>query len=167
MLAFKEKLTSIVGVPAQNTLSGITFQKNIPLFYFLLIGGTDSGQIHVRDVRDVGRQIFVLQAHGAAITAVQMNNTGEKFITGSVMGDIKVWEVLYSPSGLTDSFLKNTSSIDGKKVHMKLIPIFLISTLAYPEQIAGLNDFTSIAFAQKDRKVCSIKQNGNEYSILF
>jgi WD40 repeat protein len=160
-------MTCIVGVPVQiDALSSITFQNGIPLLYFLLIGGTDSGQILIRDIRDGGIQTFVSQAHGAAVTAVQMDTSGKKFITGSVMGNIKVWGVVYSPSALADPFLKNTLSIDGKNVYIRLVPIFEVSTQGSPEKIAGLNDFTSIAFAQKDRKVCSIKQKGDEYGIL-
>ncbi|KAJ3043529.1 WD repeat-containing protein 87 [Rhizophlyctis rosea] len=58
-----------------------------------LIGGTDSGQITMIDVRYRGRQEIVVQAHTAEITAVACDTRTMKFFSAGKDCTIKIWSI--------------------------------------------------------------------------
>jgi hypothetical protein len=54
-------MTTMVGLPIRKDVFPQMYLRNCPLEFILLIGGTESGQIVVRDVRENGFQIFIVQ----------------------------------------------------------------------------------------------------------
>jgi hypothetical protein len=95
--------------------------------FFLLLGGTDSGQIVYRDVRDKGTQTFLNQAHSAPITSILANTSGKRVITSSTDGFIKIWSITYSECEAGDKHLKDVLSPSGRRIRLNLQPLSMLS----------------------------------------
>ncbi|KAJ3271703.1 WD repeat-containing protein 87 [Terramyces sp. JEL0728] len=159
---FQEKVCCMTGLPSQEHFEPI-LHNNAKLQYFLLICGTDSGQIVTRDVRDQGFQSFVVQAHGAPCTQVLVDEKGEKLTSCSLDGSVKVWKITYKHSEIGEKFIRNTKLKNGRNVYMELVllsTIQLINTI--PEGVA--HDYTqhAIGVATKVRETYRLKAHPNE-----
>ncbi|KAJ3311140.1 hypothetical protein HDV04_003103 [Boothiomyces sp. JEL0838] len=92
---FQEKVSCMTGLPPQESFETVIY-NNVPMQYFLLICGTDSGQIVTRDIRDQGFQSFVIQAHGAPCIQVLADDKGEKLTSCSLGRNIYMELILLS-----------------------------------------------------------------------
>jgi hypothetical protein len=95
--------------------------------YFLLLGGTDCGQIVYRDVRDKGTQTFLNQAHSAPITSIIASSSGKRVVTASTDGFIKIWGISYSECEAGDKHLKDVLSPSGRRIRLNVQPLSMLS----------------------------------------
>ncbi|KAJ3322483.1 WD repeat-containing protein 87 [Boothiomyces sp. JEL0866] len=149
---FQEKVCCMTGLPSQEHFETIMY-NNAPMQYYLLICGTDSGQIVTRDIRDQGFQSFVIQAHGAPCIQVLVDEKGEKLTSCSLDGTVKVWKINYKHSEIGEKYIRNVKLKNGRNIYMELT---LLSSLqianTVPEGIAYDYKQKAIGVATKNRE---------------
>lgn len=167
ILKFQEKVICIAGLPAQKDVLERVFCNDLPVHYFQLLGGTDSGQIVARDVRDQGAHLFLVQAHSAPITNISVDLAGLKVVTASKDGSVKIWNIYYS-SANNDILLKDVMSTTGKRVALKIrfTGIQISSLPTIPDFVSSSVTARQVRIASRDRKVMvyqSSKETPNTY----
>ncbi|TPX65187.1 hypothetical protein SpCBS45565_g05356 [Spizellomyces sp. 'palustris'] len=65
----------------------------LPPTVYALLGGTDTGQIVVVDIRQEGKQSIVAQAHAAEITAILYDVEKRKLFTSGKDSIIRIWSI--------------------------------------------------------------------------
>ncbi|KAI8922681.1 hypothetical protein BC831DRAFT_418144 [Entophlyctis helioformis] len=151
-IAQQEKMTSIQGVPVRVDVMNVPDHNDKPVTIFLLVGGTESGQIVCRDVRQHGKQECLVQAHTGSINSILVDPNGEHIFTASQDSTVKIWTIEYldAPAGnskpiensyhgktggiahllLTPHTTINTTPIEGVPLHCSFSPAFRILAVA-------------------------------------
>ncbi|KNC99867.1 uncharacterized protein SPPG_05240 [Spizellomyces punctatus DAOM BR117] len=80
----------------------------LPPTVYALLGGTDTGQIVVVDIRQEGKQSIVAQAHAAEITAILYDVEKRKLFTSGKDSIIRIWSISV-PADTPLSILTNST----------------------------------------------------------
>ncbi|KAJ3254737.1 hypothetical protein HK103_006889 [Boothiomyces macroporosus] len=147
---FQEKVSCMTGLPPQESFETVIY-NNVPMQYFLLICGTDSGQIVTRDIRDQGFQSFVIQAHAVS----------------NQDGTIKVWKINYKHSEIGEKYIRNVklkngnyALIKGRNIYMELILLSTLQTVnTVPDGIAFDYKQKAIGVATKNKETWVFQEN--------
>ncbi|KAJ3030775.1 hypothetical protein HK097_005581, partial [Rhizophlyctis rosea] len=91
--ASKEKITCLTSITLTRFIEPQPGQMKPYPSILALLGGTDSGQIAVVDVRTGGKREMVVQAHTAEITAVTCDTRLMKVFSAGKDQSIKIWTI--------------------------------------------------------------------------
>ncbi|KAL2915602.1 hypothetical protein HK105_204787 [Polyrhizophydium stewartii] len=126
----QEKMICVCGLPVNRNEIVVPPVKSKPVTVLLLVGGTENGQILLRDVRQHGRQELMIQAHAGSIVSVSCDGTGDKLFSTSRDSTIRIWSIEYLDSGFGNSkILENAQhKLSGGPVHILLTLFATIQT---------------------------------------
>ncbi|KAJ3302755.1 WD repeat-containing protein 87 [Kappamyces sp. JEL0829] len=162
---YLDRVTCFAGLPIQPKKMQPMQYGHSKLHYFMLLCGTNSGQIVMVDPYDQGRQTFVLQAHASNILALQINKEGTFLSTAGNDAFVKIWRISYAEVEKIKA-LKMAKSLSGRDVTIRLDLVAMIPTTTSPDYVSMDSQADFVASVSKSKTVGMYNRRGEDYAML-